>query len=101
MAFVCILLLSKLLRYVFFGALRLVEMERLYERSWFAITETCLALTIFRDEINVSLFALLTVHLFLKTFHWLLADRVDFVRAPPPLSLSLLPVRPPLNASPH
>lgn len=44
------------------------------------MTETCLALTTFRQDIDfvgVFLFASL---LFFKCFHWLLASRVDHVR---------------------
>ena len=33
-----------------FGPLRPSEIEQLYEKSWYAVTETCLAMTIFRDE---------------------------------------------------
>lgn len=49
------------------------------ERSWYAITETCLAFTVFRDDFNPKFVALFTLLLFLKSFHWLADDRVDFV----------------------
>lgn len=49
------------------------------ERSWYAITETCLAFTVFRDDFNPKFVALFTVLLFLKSFHWLADDRVDYV----------------------
>lgn len=49
------------------------------ERSWYAITETCLAFTVFRDDFNPKFIALFTVLLFLKAFHWLAEDRVDYV----------------------
>lgn len=49
------------------------------ERSWYAITETCLAFTVFRDDFNPKFVALFTLLLFLKSFHWLAEDRVDFV----------------------
>lgn len=51
------------------------------ERSWYAITETCLAFTVFRDDFNPKFVALFTLLLFLKSFHWLAEDRVDYVSA--------------------
>lgn len=53
--------------------------QHLYERSWFAVTETCLAMTIFRDEFDTRFVAIFTLLLFLKIFHWLAQDRVDYV----------------------
>ncbi|SCV71941.1 BQ2448_4635 [Microbotryum intermedium] len=59
-------LLGKLLQKIFFGPLRLIEVERLQERAWFAITETLLALTIFKDEFESSFVILFVSLLFLK-----------------------------------
>ncbi|KPV74675.1 uncharacterized protein RHOBADRAFT_36590 [Rhodotorula graminis WP1] len=70
-------LFGKVLQAIFFGELRLVEVERLQERGWFAITETLLALTIFRDDFDSSFVVLFVSLLFLKVFHWLAADRVE------------------------
>lgn len=53
--------------------------QHLIERSWYAITETCLAFTVFRDDFNPKFIALFTLLLFLKAFHWLAEDRVDYV----------------------
>ena len=47
------LLVGQLVKRLFFGRLREAEVEHLYERSWYAITKTCLAMTIFREEFNV------------------------------------------------
>ncbi|PSN49232.1 E3 ubiquitin-protein ligase synoviolin [Blattella germanica] len=55
------------------------SMAHLMERSWYAVTETCLAFTVFRDDFSPKFVALFTVLLFLKSFHWLAEDRVDFV----------------------
>lgn len=52
----------------------------LYERGWYAVTESLVALTIFRDEFDVQFVALFAFLLFMKTFHWLSKERVDFVR---------------------
>ncbi|KAF4520930.1 hypothetical protein B566_EDAN008905 [Ephemera danica] len=78
-AFVLVILMGKLMRKVFFGQLRAAEFEHLMERSWYAVTETCLAFTVFRDDFSPKFVALFTVLLFLKSFHWLAEDRVDFV----------------------
>lgn len=101
-------LFGKALQAIFFGELRLVEVEvrtaplsaspyprreltspsalqRLQERGWFAITETLLALTIFRDDFDCSFVVLFISLLFLKVFHWLAADRVEAVRPVTPL----------------
>uniref|UniRef100_A0A3B1IVR3 RING-type E3 ubiquitin transferase n=1 Tax=Astyanax mexicanus TaxID=7994 RepID=A0A3B1IVR3_ASTMX len=77
-AFVLVFLLGKFMRKVFFGQLRAAEMEHLIERSWYAVTETCLAFTVFRDDFSPRFVALFTLLLFLKCFHWLAEDRVDF-----------------------
>ena len=54
--------------------------QHLIERSWYAVTETCLAFTVFRDDFSPKFVALFTLLLFLKSFHWLAEDRVDYVR---------------------
>ena len=86
-ALVLTLLFGQLCKRFFFGRLREAEVEHLYERSWFAITETCLAMTIFREEFNVRFVALFTALLFLKIFHWLLQDRVAFMEQTPAVRL--------------
>jgi E3 ubiquitin-protein ligase synoviolin len=47
-ALVFVILLGKLMRKIFFGSLRAAEFEHLMERSWYAVTETCLAFTVFK-----------------------------------------------------
>ncbi|KAK7104456.1 E3 ubiquitin-protein ligase synoviolin A-like isoform X1 [Littorina saxatilis] len=85
-AFVFVILMGKLLRKIFFGQLRAAEMEHLIERSWYAVTETCLAFTVFRDDFSPRFVALFTLLLFLKCFHWLAEDRVDFMERSPVIS---------------
>ena len=58
-------------RYIFLGSLREVEVELLYDNARYAVTETCLALTIFREELTARVFTLFTALLFCKAFHWL------------------------------
>uniref|UniRef100_A0A674NBA7 RING-type E3 ubiquitin transferase n=2 Tax=Takifugu rubripes TaxID=31033 RepID=A0A674NBA7_TAKRU len=85
-AFVLVFILGKFMRKVFFGQLRAAEMEHLIERSWYAVTETCLAFTVFRDDFSPRFVALFTLLLFLKCFHWLAEDRVDFMERSPNIS---------------
>lgn len=53
--------------------------QRLYDRMWFFVTESLLAFTIFRDEFDTPFVVMFVVLLFLKCFHWILADRIDSV----------------------
>ncbi|KAM4643663.1 LOW QUALITY PROTEIN: E3 ubiquitin-protein ligase synoviolin [Amazona ochrocephala] len=85
-AFVLVFLLGEVMGKVFFGQLRAAEMEHLLERSWYAVTETCLAFTVFRDDFSPRFVALFTLLLFLKCFHWLAEDRVDFMERSPNIS---------------
>ena len=62
---------------IFLGALREAEVERVNQRISQAIIETCLAMTIFRDEFNIKFVALFTIQSFIKVFHWLVQDRCD------------------------
>ncbi|CAN0031911.1 unnamed protein product, partial [Phaeothamnion confervicola] len=79
LAAVLTLLAGRVAKRVFLGALRGVEVEILYENSRFAVTETCLALTIFREEITGRVLAMFTGLLFVKAFHWLVQARVEHI----------------------
>lgn len=81
------LLLGKLVRKIFFGTLRAAELEHLIERGWYAVTETCLAFTVFRDDLNARFISVFAVLLFLKCFHWLAEDRVDFMERSPNINI--------------
>lgn len=49
-------------------------------------------MTVFREQFDASFVVLFGTLLFLKVFHWLSADRVEYVScAPPPLLLGCLP----------
>ena len=69
---------------LFLGTLREAEVERVNQRISQAIIETCLAMTIFRDEFNVKFVALFTVLSFIKVFHWLVQDRCALFARPAP-----------------
>lgn len=84
---VLVILMGKLMRKVFFGQLRAAEFEHLMERSWYAVTETCLAFTVFKDDFSPKFVALFTLLLFLKSFHWLAEDRVDYMERSPVITI--------------
>lgn len=73
------LLLYRIVRSIFFGELRIIEHERLVERSWFAVSEAIFAMSLFRNELSTSFVIHLTVIMVAKAFHWILHDRIDFV----------------------
>lgn len=84
---------------VFYGPLRPIEVEQLYEKAWFAVTETCLAMTIFREEVGGWFLVMFVSLLIGKVWGWIGEGRVEiFEQQPPPnprlfhiqLSLSLL-----------
>ncbi|XP_023245500.1 E3 ubiquitin-protein ligase synoviolin B-like isoform X2 [Copidosoma floridanum] len=80
---ILVLMANSLLRKIFFGNLRAAEFEHLMEKLWYAVTETCLAFTVFRDDFSPKFIALFTLLLFLKSFHWLAEDRVDYMERSP------------------
>lgn len=88
MVLIVLLMFGKLLQIALFGHLRAIELEHLYERAWYAMINSFLAMTSFRDDLNVqfcSCFVLLT---FCRVFHWITSDRVDLmfqVATPPSL----------------
>lgn len=91
------LLCGHIVQRIFFGSLRPNEVEvnnvllirktsvliaiskRLYDRLWFFITESLLAFTIFRDEFDTPFALMFGFLLFVKSFHWLASDRIEWV----------------------
>ncbi|KAJ3268676.1 E3 ubiquitin-protein ligase hrd1 [Terramyces sp. JEL0728] len=86
MTFYYVILTGKLIQRLWFGKLRALEVEHLYERSWFSVMDTCLALTIFRDGFDLLFILRFGTLLFCKTFHWIIGDRVDFMEQSPDIS---------------
>ena len=82
-ALTLLLLAGRVLKAVFLGSLRESESERLYERVKESLMETCIAMTIFREEFSVSFVSYFSLLLFLKVFHWLATDRVEFLETTP------------------
>lgn len=76
-----------LLRWIFFGQLRAAEIEHAQERVWHAIMETCLAFTVFRDEFSPKFVMQFVLLFFVKAFHWLAEDRVEYMERSPVITL--------------
>ncbi|CAK5281380.1 unnamed protein product [Mycena citricolor] len=77
--FIAALLTAHVVQKIFFGALRPSEVERLYDRLWFFVTESLLAFTIFRDEFDATFIMMFGFLLFVKAFHWIAADRIEWM----------------------
>ncbi|KAF7716556.1 Uncharacterized protein PECH_004357 [Penicillium ucsense] len=71
------------LQRLFFGTLRPIEIEQLYERGWFAVTETCLAMTIFRGELGLWFLVMMVPNLVLKMGAFLTANRLEVLEQQP------------------
>ena len=71
------------LKRLFLGPLRDAEVERVFEKAKDALMETCLAMTIFREEFNASFVVLFVALLFAKVWHWLVTDRCEYIESTP------------------
>lgn len=81
------------LQRLFFGNLRPIEVEQLYEKAWFAITETCLAMTIFREEVGAYFLIMFVSLLIGKVWGWIGEGRVEILDQQPPASPGLFHLR--------
>ncbi|KAI1768720.1 hypothetical protein GGR53DRAFT_462106 [Hypoxylon sp. FL1150] len=76
-----------------YGPLRPVEIEQLYERAWFAVTETCLAMTIFREEVGAWFLVMFTALVTGKVWEWIGEGRVEVLEQQPPANPRLFHTR--------
>ena len=81
--FAIALALAKMIKGIFLGDLRDSEVERLNDRTRENVMETCLAMTIFREEFNFRFLAMFCALLFLKAFHGLCKDRAEHMETAP------------------
>ena len=81
------------LQRIFYGRLRPIEVEQLYEKSWFAITETCLAMTIFREEVGGWFLVMFVCLLIGKVWGWIGEGRVEILEQQPPSNPRLFHAR--------
>ncbi|KAI0201025.1 hypothetical protein F4808DRAFT_426347 [Astrocystis sublimbata] len=76
-----------------YGPLRPVEVEQLYEKAWFAVTETCLAMTIFREEVGAWFLVMFTALVTGKVWEWVGEGRVEILEQQPPANPRLFHTR--------
>ena len=81
------------LQRLLYGPLRVIEIEQLYEKAWFAITETCLAMTIFREEVGFWFCVMFISLLIGKVWGWIGEGRVEVLEQQPPTNPRLFHVR--------
>ncbi|KAH4190873.1 hypothetical protein HBI25_099190 [Parastagonospora nodorum] len=81
------------LQRLFYGPLRPIETEQLYDKAWFAVSETLLAMTIFRDDIGIWFFTMFLCLLAGKVWQWIGEGRVEFLEQQPPASPKLFHTR--------
>ncbi|KAL4936491.1 hypothetical protein BDV06DRAFT_204906 [Aspergillus oleicola] len=81
------------LQRLLYGPLRPIETEQLYEKAWFAVTETCLAMTIFRGELGAWFLVMFVSLLVGKVWGWIGEGRVEFLEQQPPANPYLFHTR--------
>lgn len=81
------------LQRICYGPLRPIEVEQLYEKGWFAITETCLAMTIFRDEVGAWFLVMFVALMAGKIWGWVGEGRVEILEQQPPANPRLFHIR--------
>ncbi|KAH0537403.1 hypothetical protein FGG08_005802 [Glutinoglossum americanum] len=81
------------LQRLLYGPLRPIEIEQLYEKAWFAITETCLAMTIFREEVGGWFLMMFVALLVGKVWGWIGEGRVEVLEQQPPANPRLFHAR--------
>lgn len=100
----CLMILINLILFVYgsfmyglqrlcYGSLRPIEVEQLYEKAWFAITETCLAMTIFREEVGAWFLVMFVALLTGKVWGWIGTGRVEILEQQPPANPRLFHIR--------
>ncbi|EAW15168.1 E3 ubiquitin-protein ligase HRD1 [Aspergillus clavatus NRRL 1] len=92
----CLLIVGYLLFWLqrlLYGPLRPIETEQLYEKAWFAVTETCLAMTIFRGELGGWFLVMFVCLLVGKVWGWIGEGRVEFLEQQPPANPRLFHIR--------
>lgn len=86
-------ILIRSLQKALYGPLRAIEREQLWDKSWYAITETALAMTTFRDEVGVYFLVMFVSLLAGKIWAWISEGRVEMLEQQPPANPKLFHTR--------
>ena len=81
------------LQKLLYGPLRAIEREQLWDKSWYAVTETALAMTTFRGEVGTWFFVMFVGLLAGKVWSWLSEARVEALEQQPPTNPRLFHTR--------
>lgn len=81
------------LQRIFYGPLRPLEVEQLYEKAWIAITETCFAMTMFRGELGGWFLIMFLSLLTSRVWSWVGEGRVEILEQQPPANPRLFHTR--------
>ncbi|VDM05317.1 unnamed protein product [Schistocephalus solidus] len=74
-----LVMIAKFICWIFFGTLQRSEVDNILSRAWYTFFDMCLVFAFFQDELNTKFMFLFTIILFVKTFHWLLEERIENV----------------------
>lgn len=85
------LVVARMVKSLYFGNLREAEVEILVEKAKYSVIETCLALTIFRNEVNTQILVLFGTLVFIKLLHKLSKTRLEYLEqiAPVPRLMTI------------
>lgn len=78
MLLACSLVIARIVKSLYFGNLREAEVEILIEKAKYSIIDTCLALTIFRNELSSPIFMLFGFLILMKLLHKLAKARLEY-----------------------
>lgn len=81
------------LQRLLYGPLRPIEIEQLWDKAWYALTETALAMTTFRDEVGGWFFVMFMTLLAGKVWGWIGEGRVEILEQQPPANPRLFHTR--------
>ena len=79
MVFATAFVIAGVIKNLFLGSLRESELEMLGDNAKYTVIETCLAATIFRNELTPPIIALFGGLLFVQAFHWLAKGRINLL----------------------
>ena len=57
--------------------------QHLVEKSWYMVLETFILLAGFHEDMQVGFVATITFLFVVKAFHWLIEERINYVRRSP------------------
>jgi E3 ubiquitin-protein ligase synoviolin len=83
------LVTARIIKSIYFGTLRPTEIEVLVEKAKYSIIDTCLALTIFRNDFNARLLMQFGFLIFMKLLHRLARARMEYMEQITPVPASM------------